>query len=301
MMRKLLYIFYCIAFLVPTYGQNPLIDTSKIRAGGPPPDGIPSIDNPMFETVSEADEWLRDDELVVVLRSHETVRMYPLDILVWHEIVNDTVDSMPVLITYCPLCGSAIAFERVIDGNPVEFGTSGKLYNSNLIMYDRQTESYWTQIGGQAVMGSLTGLTLEPVSINTVRWGDWKTLYPDAEVLSRQTGYSRQYGRDPYGDYYTDSRLMFPVENRDDRLHTKEIIYGIELDGKYKAYPEKVFQNQSAFKDEVAGISITIEHDGNGAVRFSRDDNGNEIVKERAFWFAWVAFYPETALFSINE
>ena len=188
-------------------GTKYIIHPSKIRSGGPPPDGIPPIDNPIFETVDEADGWLGDDELVVALKRGESVRIYPLDILVWHEIVNDTVAGDPVLITYCPLCGSAIAFSREIDGQAVEFGTSGKLYNSNLIMYDRLTETYWTQIGGKAVIGELTGKELEPVSINTVTWGVWKVLHPDAEVLSRDTGFSRRYGQDPYGNYYTQTQL----------------------------------------------------------------------------------------------
>ncbi len=216
-------------------GTKYLVHPSEIMSGGPPPDGIPSIDNPKFVSVNEADAWLEDDDIVVVFIRGDTVRFYPFQILVWHEIVNDTVEGYPVLITYCPLCGSAIAYERTIDGKPVEFGTSGKLYNSNLVMYDRKTNTYWTQIGGRAIIGDLVGAELVPVSINTVLWGNWRDLYPDAEVLSRDTGFFRSYGRDPYGGYYSQDYLMFPVENLDKRIHSKTVIYGIEVNGVHKA------------------------------------------------------------------
>ncbi len=284
-----------------TDGTKYIIHPSELRSGGPPPDGIPSIDNPIFETVDEADGWLDDGDLVIVLKRGETVRIYPLNILVWHEIVNDTVSGEPVLITYCPLCGSAIAFSREIDGQAVEFGTSGKLYNSNLIMYDRLTETYWTQIGGKAIVGELTGTELQPVSINTVTWGVWKVLHPGADVLSRVTGHSRQYGRDPYGSYYSETRLMFPVEHEDNRLHPKEVIYGIELNGEYKAYPESEIAGSGRIEDRLGGVDILIQEDGSGGVTITRVQTGDEIVKERDFWFAWAAFHPETKLFQSGE
>ena len=133
-----------------------------------------------------------------------------------------TIEDDPILITYCPLCGSAIAFKPVfeVDGKEVvsEFGTSGKLYNSNLVMYDRETDSYWSQIDGLAIIGPLTGTQLEGVSIDTVVWRDWKKVHPDSEVLSKKTGHLRSYGKDPYGSYYEDSFLIFPVENEDNRI-----------------------------------------------------------------------------------
>ena len=223
--------------------------------------------------------------------------MYPFDILVWHEIVNDTVDGEPILITYCPLCGSAIAYKREIDGLPVEFGTSGKLYNSNLVMYDRLTHSYWTQIEGRAIVGELTGVKLEPVSINTVAWGTWKELFPDAEVLSRDTGRPRSYGRDPYGSYYTERYLMFPVEHDDRRLHPKEVVYGIEVHGVFKAYPEDDILLAGVVLDEVGGVSIKALGDQTGSVTFINLVTATEIVKERDFWFAWAAFHPDTLLY----
>jgi hypothetical protein len=220
-----------------------------------------------------------------------------LQILVWHEIVNDVINGGPVLVTYCPLCGSGIAYERIIDGETVEFGTTGKLYNSNLVMYDRKTDTYWTQIDGKAIIGELTGRELKEISIDTVSWREWKEAHPDSEVLSQDTGYSRAYGRDPYGSYYEDSFLMFPVENSDKSIHPKTVIFGIEVNGVYKAYKEEDLMRMGTFEDTVSNMRIRITRDDAGIVRITRVETGEEIVKERDFWFAWYAFHPDTLLY----
>lgn len=274
-----------------------LVDPSKIISGGPPKDGIPSIDEPKFVSLSEADEWIENNELVLVLDYMGKTRVYPLQILVWHEIVNDWVGGEAVLISYCPLCGSGIAYERTIDGEAVEFGTSGKLYNSNLVMYDRKTDSYWSQIDGVAIVGPLVGSELVAISIDTVVWGDWKDGHEDAEVLSQDTGFDRNYGRDPYGSYYEDSFVWFPLEAEDDRIHSKTVVFGIEIDGVYKAYREDDLIEDDLIEDVVGGVNIKIERGGDGIVRVTDVDSGLEIVKERDFWFAWYAFHPETELY----
>ncbi len=281
-----------------TISPDPLVDPNKILSGGPPKDGIPSIDNPKFVTVSEADEWIEDDELGLAIIHKGTKRFYPLQILVWHEIVNDDIEEDPILITYCPLCGSGIAYERKINGEEVEFGTSGKLYNSNLVMYDRLTDSYWTQIGGRAIVGELTGTELKEVSIDTVFWNDWKGAHPDTQVLSKDTENKRNYGRDPYGSYYIDTDLYFPVENRDNRVHEKTVIFGIEIDNKFKAYPEKILiKENNRIEDNFNQILLLITRDEAGIVTIIRTDTNEEIIKERDFWFAWAAFHPETELY----
>ena len=164
-------------------------------------------------------------------------------------------------------------------------------------MYDRLTDTYWTQIGGLAVLGELTGTRLAPVSVDTVRWREWKSVHPDSEVLSRDTGYSRRYGRDPYGDYYENSFLMFPVEDQDDRIHPKSVVFGIEVDGVYKAYRENDVQELGTIEDEVNGRNLLITGDQAGAVEIIDTDSGEEIIKERDFWFAWYAFHPDTLLY----
>ena len=191
-----------------------------------------------------------------------------------------------------------MAFERVINGEPVEFGTSGKLYNSNLVMYDRKTDTYWTQLDGLAIVGELTGMKLKPVSVNTVVWRDWKKAHPDSEVLSQETGFSRPYGRDPYGSYYEDSYLLFPVENSDDRIHPKTVIFGIEVNGVYKAYKEDDLKELKSIEDAVGGVKLELKREDTGIVRITNLETGEEIVAERGFWFAWYAFHPETELYS---
>ena len=281
---------------VTTDGVKYIVNPDKIRGGGPPKDGIPSIDDPNFVTVAEADEWIQDNELVLGFIHDDVKRVYPLQILVWHEIVNDEINGEPVLITYCPLCGSGIAYERTFDGEAVEFGTSGKLYNSNLVMYDRKTDTYWSQIDGKAIIGELTGQELVELSIDTVSWREWKKEHPDSEVLSQETGYLRDYGRDPYGTYYEDSLLFFPVENDDTNtgIHPKEVIHGIEIDGVFKAYIEKdLIENGGVIQDTINDVTIVVAKETDGRVTVF-DKQGNEIVKERDFWFAWYAFHPDT-------
>jgi len=278
-------------------GTKYLVNPSKIQSGGPPKDGIPSIDNPKYVTLEEADEWIQDNELVLAIQYNGVTRVYPLQILVWHEIVNDTITGDPVLITYCPLCGSGIAYERMIDGETVEFGTSGKLYNSNLVMYDRKTDSYWTQIDGIAVVGEFTGLKLKPISIDTVVWRDWKKAHPESEVLSQETGHVRAYGNDPYGSYYENSNLFFPVENQDDSVHPKDVIFGIEVNGTYKAYREEDLEKENTITDIVNGVNLRVTRNNTGVVKVFDLDAQEEIVKERDFWFAWYAFHPDTELY----
>ncbi len=286
---------------VTSEGVKYIVDPQKIIGGGPPKDGIPSIDNPKFVSLEEADEWIQDNELVLAIIYKGVTRVYPLQIMVWHEIINDIIAGDPILITYCPLCGSGIAYERQINGEEVEFGTSGKLYNSNLVMYDRKTDSYWSQIEGLAIVGELTGTKLTPLSIDTVVWRDWKKGHPDSEVLSQETGfvdYYDIYGQDPYGSYYEDSFLLFPVENEDDRIHPKTVIFGVEVNGTYKAYQEDDLKNMKTIEDTVGGVSIRIEREDSGIVSFTNLETGEEIVKERGFWFAWYAFHPDTELYT---
>lgn len=285
--------------MISALGVKYLVYPDKIQSGGPPMDGIPSIDDPEFVSVEEADQWIQDNELVLAMEYNGVKRVYPLQIMVWHEIVNDTVGGDPILITYCPLCGSGIAYERKIDGEEVEFGTSGKLYNSNLVMYDRKTNSYWSQIDGLAIVGELTGKFLTPISIDTVAWRDWKGVHPDSEVLSQNTGYNRSYGTDPYGSYYEDSFLFFPVENADETIHPKTAILGIGVDGVYKAYREDDLKTEKVIEDTIGRVDIKLEMDEAGAVKITNLETNEEIVKERDFWFAWYAFHPETLLYEL--
>ena len=294
-------------------GTRYIINPDLIMGGGPPKGGIgvdigiPALakENIKFVSVEEADQWIEDNELVLVLRYKNETRVYPHQIMVWHEIANDVVAGDPILITYCPLCGSGIAYERTIEieGEKVEtrFGTSGKLYNSNLIMYDERTDTYWQQIGGLAIVGELTGQELIPIDLDTVVWRDWKIANPDSQVLSQDTGMNRYYGRDPYGNYYEDSfLLLFPVDNRDDRVHPKTVIFGIEINEEYSAYREEDIKTQMPIQDVVGGVEIKITRNVGGDVDIIRLDTNERVPKERDFWFAWYAFHPQTKLYGVE-
>jgi len=320
--------------IMETNGQKHLIPLDKIRSGGPPKDGIPSIDDPKFAEIQDSD-FVKDSDVVIGLEINGEAKAYPLFILVWHEIVNDSIGDTPVSVTYCPLCYTSQVFERIIDGNVVEFGTSGKLYNSNLLMYDRMTDSYWSQSLGMAVTGDLTGTQLETIPFDLIKWGDWKKINPDTVVLTTDTGFIRTYGTDPYGSYYTDPRIMFPVEHEDDRLHPKELIIGFNDGDTYKAYKQEDIESQRVINDNVGNIPILLvsEYDLNSRA-FERTVD-NKILKfeykdevlidtqtnsewnyegtaisgpmkdtqlkrmsiHPGFWFEWIAFHPDTLLY----
>jgi len=320
--------------VITTDGLKHIVPLDKIRSGGPPMDGIPSIDNPKFVEASDAN-FVSDDDLVIGLEINGETKAYPLSILVWHEIVNDNVGGIPVAITYCPLCFTNQVFERTINGQQVEFGTSGKLYNSNLVMYDRLTESYWSQALGTAIVGELAGDELKKIPFDVITWKDWKTLHPNSLVLTTDTGHLRPYGVDPYGSYYTDPRILFPVENKDDRLPPKTIIIGFHHGNIYKAYRQNDIESSHVINDVIFDKSVLLISQfsentrafdrtvNDQVLEFEYLDNklvdlqtqsewsyegiaisgsleGTELSRmavDPGFWFEWVAFHPDTDLF----
>lgn len=206
---------------------RPIVDPARILSGGPPPDGIPAIDQPLFERASAVD-WLDDGEGVLSLTVGGQTRAYPIQVLIWHEIVNDTIAGTPVVVSYCPLCNSALAFDRRLGEHLFTFGTSGKLYLSDLVMYDRQTESLWSQIEGRAIAGTLTGSELTRLPIATVTWNQWRRAHPDGYVLARPTGSGRDYGRNPYVGYDKPGTEPFLFDGEtDDRLPPKERVVAL--------------------------------------------------------------------------
>jgi hypothetical protein len=224
---------------------EPLIDTQRLIQGQVP-DGIPAIDTPRFVRIDGADEWLSDDEAVVILYINGDARAYPIQILMWHEIVNDTVGDVPVAITYCPLCNSAVSYERRIDGHLTTFGTSGFLFNSALVMYDRATESLWTHFDGTAVAGVRTGTRLEPISSPLLAWADFKNAYPDGLVLDvLRTGHSRPYGSNPYSGYDNPDSFPFLFDGEvDDRAAAKQRVVGVNVDGFSMAWTLEIISGE---------------------------------------------------------
>lgn len=236
------------------------ISFDEILSGGPPKDGIPAIDDPTFVSTAEADEWVEDLEPVAVLQEDDEVRIYPFQILTWHEIVNDVVGGRPVAVTFCPLCNTAIAFDATAGGMQLDFGTTGRLRFSNLLMYDRQTESWWQQATGEAVMGEFTGehLTFLPVSV--ISWEEAQNRFPDAQVLSRDTGFNRSYGRNPYAGYdnINSSPFLFQGPSTPDQLPPMARVTTVELNGEAVAYPDRVLEEIVVANDTVGGVDVVV-------------------------------------------
>ena len=181
--------------------EKRIVDLSEIMSGGPPRDGIPAVDEPRYTSTEDAGEWLDPDEPVIAVVIGGEARAYPLQILIWHEIANDSLGGTPIAVTFCPLCNSAIVFDRRLDGEVLDFGTTGRLRLSDLVMYDRQTETWWQQLTGTGLIGEHAGRELVRLPAAIVSWHDFRTAFPDATVLSRATGHSRPYGSNPYAGY----------------------------------------------------------------------------------------------------
>ena len=278
--------------------KNTLIPVNQILRGGPPRDGIPSIDNPSFNAVSE-NHGFDNNTKVLGVYFNGVAKAYPISIMDYHEIVNDDFKGKPVAVTYCPLCGSGIAFDATVNDQATEFGVSGLLYNSDVLLYDRTSFSLWSQIMAIAVSGPLKGQELVPISTQRMTLGSWKKLHPKTLVLSSETGYDRNYQVSPYGNYDQENRTYFPVSNNDDTFHKKEWIFGVKINGFFKAYPiEKLTKiKPQELQDELGGISFTLTWGSNGENVQVKTADGEEILGFQMFWFAWSAFHPNTEVF----
>ncbi|MFY0992079.1 DUF3179 domain-containing protein [Halomonas sp. C05BenzN] len=297
-----------------------------VRSGGPGKDGIPSIDRPRFQPAGEA--TLEEGDRVIGVYYRGQARAYPQRILVWHEIVNDELGGEALSITYCPLTGTALGFKR----GETDLGVSGKLVNSNLVMYDRATDSEWPQILGVAIDGPLEGQGLEEFRVFWTTWGAWQARHPETEVLTDETGFVRNYRRDPYGSYNPlggyyapDSRRLFPVMNRDDRFPPKTEVFGLRgPEGALAITRESLreegvvdvalgerrytvihdpeldtgwaFHNPGGVEIQPAGLDYTAEGVSGPGIDSLEAVNGFE-----AMWFAWAAFYPDTHLYEGRE
>lgn len=226
-----------------------------------PRDNIPALTDPQFVTPDEAAEFIASTEPVIVVEIERDARAYPLQILTWHEIVNDEVGGVPVIVTFCPLCNSGITFDRRLDGQVYEFGVSGLLHNSDLIMYDRTTESLFQQFTGQAIAGDLTGQQLTYLATSMVSFADFRAAYPDGLVLSPETGYQRSYGVNPYAGYDTPGQYPFLYSGDvDDRLDAMARVVGIDFGGIQVAYPYSLLSEQGVISDTQAGQDMVIFH-----------------------------------------
>ncbi|TVR30525.1 MAG: DUF3179 domain-containing protein [Balneolaceae bacterium] len=273
------------------------IDLDELIDGGPGKDGIPSIDNPDFISQEEASDWLRGREPVISLEINGEARAYPIQILMWHEIANDELGGVPVSVTFCPLCYSAIVFDRRHGGEVLEFGVSGLLRHSDMIMFDRQTESLWQQFSGEALVGDYTGDFLTIIPSQLISFDQFRETYPDAKVLSRDTGHRRNYGENPYAGY--DDINNSPFLLRKDvpgEISPMEKVVGVRTENQVKGYTYSVTREKGVLHDTVGGEPVVIFHlDGmasaldNREIHRSRDDGATGVFspilgdKELAF------------------
>lgn len=279
--------------------SNSVIPITKVLSGGPPRDGIPSIDKPKFISASKAD-FLKDDDRVLGVLLDGDARAYPIRILNWHEIVNDDFSGQGVAVTFCPLCGSGIVYSADIEGKNRQFGVSGLLYNSDVLLYDRESETLWSQILAKGVSGPLVNKKLKVLPSSHTSWAAWKKKHPNTKVLSTDTGFARDYNRSPYGSYDSDVATFFPVEFKSKRYHPKERVLGINLNGKQKVYPfsELAKHTDGILQDTFDGKDIIIQFDAENRDGEIKTETGETITSMNTFWFAWYGFYPESEIYT---
>jgi hypothetical protein len=317
-------------------GEKYIVDPDKLLMGCPGKDCIPSIDNPKFNAAEES-TWLADSDLILGVAINGEAKAYPFRILNVHEIVNDRLVGEPIAATYCPLCRSGFVYSRQVGNRTLEFGVSGRLLNANLVMYDRQTDTFWSQIEGKAIVGPLVPQELRLTTSTVTEWKKWKQSHPNTKVLSRDTGIypKSSYGDSPYEGFESSSRVGFGVDNVDDRLQSKTIVYGITIGNASKAYSEDVVSKVDVVNDVVNGEPVLVVEDqeegdidifsrqlNNTTLRFRLE--GGEIVDQDAnrwsfdgvaqegalrgerlarlpthgvYWFAWSQFHPGTTVY----
>jgi hypothetical protein len=283
----------------------------EFQSGGPGKDGIPALERPRFLRAAEVN-FLRPQEPVIALTLASHTRAYPLQILVWHEIVNDVVGGVPIAVTFCPLCNTAIAFDRRVEGRTLSFGTTGNLRNSDLVMYDRQTESWWQQFGGEGVVGRYAGTRLKVLPARIIAWRSFRGQHPNGLVLSRQTGYSRPYGENPYAGYDdVSSPPFFPTAHSDDaRLPPKERVVYLERDGSAVAIPFSTLAKKRHLEVTLGGRRFQVRWQrgvnsalDTGEIASGRDVGAAQVLEQgrpttfsEPFWFAVAAFRPHVQI-----
>jgi hypothetical protein len=271
------------------------IPITEILGGGPARDGIPALDRPA--TLPAAQAGWSDDELVLGVVVGSEARAYPVAILNWHELVNDTLGGEPILVSFCPLCGTGMVFDRRVGGEARSFGVSGLLYRSDLLLYDRSSESLWSQISATAVTGPLLGQRLRLLRARMDHWGTWRRDHPETTVLSRETGHRRDYDRSPYGGYAESRKLLFPVPV-DRRYHPKMPTLGLRIPGAgSRAYPaSELASADGSVEERFLGRDVRVSYDPDRQLFSVEAPPEVEVVE--GFWFAWAAFHPKTSVYT---
>lgn len=271
------------------------IPPSQILSGGPPKDGIPAILEPEFVAADDAGQ-ISGHELVIGVADGQTAKAYPLRILNWHEIVNDRIGDRPVAVTYCPLTASGIVYEREVAGRELTFGVSGKLYQSNVLLYDKATESLWSQLAERAVTGEWMGTKLRAIPSTLTTWAYWRLRHPSTLVLSERTGHRRPYSKDPYREYHRSGEVMFPVSRTDGRLEPKEMVLGVTIGDTEVAFSfSRLALATKPVALEVEGSRLEVQYDETSRTAEASVD-GAPLAAFTGYWFAWYAFHPDTAV-----
>lgn len=277
-------------FKETTNFRQSIIPFEKVLSGGPAKDGIPSLVNPVFEPISENKD--RDEELGVLIEVGDEVRWYPYSILVWHEIANDTIGDQHFAVTFCPLCGSAITFNRNLDGEILELGVSGLLYESNMIFYDRTTESLWSQAKGQSVIGKLAGTKFEHFPMKIMTKKDVVENYPQAKSLSRKTGHIRNYGGSPYSGYEEDSNFYFPTSEFSDKFHPKTLMLVTPFEEMSVVLPFEDTSNLPKIFEVNDKVLTLVDKDGEVYL----EENGEPLINYIEMWFSWNIHHKEDGI-----
>lgn len=279
---------------------NLQVPAERLLSGGPPKDGIPALVDPQVVKAVDAD-FLRPDDRVVGVVIDDQARAYPLNVLNWHEVINDRLGGVPIAVIYCPLCDSVSVVDRRLGDRTYTFGISGLLLNSNVLFYDRIDQALWSQVGLRAISGPNAAKSLKHLPWELTTFKDWSVKHSESTVVSFNTGHERDYARNPYADYFATDELMFPVEPLDNRLPKKERVIGVAVGKTAKAYPLRSIQQAAGgtIRDVVAGKSVVLKLEPSGAVKVVEAPAETKVV--HTFWFAWAAFHPETDVFATDD
>lgn len=268
-----------------------LVPLDKILNGGPGKDGIPALTSPEFVSISEIS--FPGDTLGVLISFNGETRYYPYNILLWHEVVNDNIGDNFFAVTFCPLCGSAIVFNREVGGEVLEFGVSGLLFESNLIMYDKKTESLWSQVRGESIVGELAGEKLEVLVMQLIEFSKLKAEFPNTKVLSKNTGFNRNYEYNPYGDYDESDAIYFPISVKDDRFPLKEVMYVIPFKDKSIAVQQLELEDGQTEEMEVDDSIIYLRRNGSEIVA---QTDGKVLPGYYEMWFSWAIHHQDNGI-----
>jgi len=287
-----------IVYFQYRFYRTPIASTQNqavLVSGGPLKDGIPSIDKPKFESVSVADQYLDDKGYGLVVSLNGKQRFYPYQILVWHEVVNDVFGKTPLLIAYCSLCFSGNAYERTVNGVVAEFGVTGKLIDNHPVLYNRQTDE---------LLYPPFETQLTPFLSLVMTWTNFKLNFPSGQVLSRDTGFVRDYTAYPYKNYDTNNAVLFPVSHQDDRLPVKTVVFGYLNEQAQKAYPLDLIKTVKLVNDVVGDEEIEIVwNDELETVQGFTKQGGKDvpIILRSSYWFSWATLYPKTEVAELDD